>query len=358
MEFILVKDSKISMYLSLYGIELPKQNNKTLTDSVKNLQSGSKKNLYFLYSEYFNRAWRNKSYASIFNKKDNIIAIDGKGVEWANFVLRSKRNLKLMKSKLNINTNSKSGKFFLWVQIVINCISNFFNGFWYNFSKKNSFGVTHNKVILGRNFKDSVFEIAKVKMWNVLLIGAFTQEALQKIKRVYPNLNLSIWSMDFNSSFMRDESFLDKEVELKLGGFAKLNFKHKLLNSDNLMFQFPQFESLCDLIRKNNFDLLVFTCGGATGKQEFIMDYLQQKEDIKYTLAVGLGAAFDHLGAGKAQEKTPDFINGIGLEWLFRIFTNPSRVFRIIDSILVFYYLVSIYPFVNKNYFNTEVEQR
>src|SRR6185295_18161481 len=47
-------------------------------------------------------------------------------------------------------------------------------------------------------------------------------------------------------------------------------------------------------------------------------------------LVIGLGGTFDYL-AGK-QPQPPQFLRHMGLEWLWRLFTQPHRVGRIYNA--------------------------
>ena len=41
---------------------------------------------------------------------------------------------------------------------------------------------------------------------------------------------------------------------------------------------------------------------------------------------LGVGAAFDYVAGSKAQ--APDWIQSLGLEWLFRLVTEPRRLWK------------------------------
>ncbi len=322
---------------SLAGISFTKNVEKNLQDTLYSLGVGSRKNLYFLYSDYFIRASRNPDFKNIFASQDNIYATDGKGVEWASFRLKDRF------SQFLFNQTKKYPKFINFCLFILFLISNFFHGFYTLVFKVNTFFVTHNKVILGRKFKDKILDLAVKKQYKTLLIGSFDEEFEKKLARLYPRLDVSIWSMDSKSKFMQDKSSVESDDRYL--GLAKISRTHKMLNTNNLLTHFPQFKSVLKLIGEQSFDIILVCCGGASGKQEFFMEYLKNKTSLKYTLCVGLGAAFDHLGGGQKQEKTPDFVQNSGLEWLYRLFTNPSRFHRIIDSVFGFYWLVSKYPF-------------
>ena len=64
--------------------------------------------------------------------------------------------------------------------------------------------------------------------------------------------------------------------------------------------------------------------GLSTPKQELLMH--RWKGRIKAPLMIGVGAAFDFLSDGKSQ--APRWIQRSGLEWLFRLCTEPKRLWR------------------------------
>ncbi len=60
------------------------------------------------------------------------------------------------------------------------------------------------------------------------------------------------------------------------------------------------------------------------GKQEFWIDRMRGKLDIG--LYIGVGGAFDYI-AGK-KRRAPEFMQKIGLEWLWRLVHDPVRIWR------------------------------
>jgi N-acetylglucosaminyldiphosphoundecaprenol N-acetyl-beta-D-mannosaminyltransferase len=63
--------------------------------------------------------------------------------------------------------------------------------------------------------------------------------------------------------------------------------------------------------------------GLSTPKQEYWMD--AHRESVRAVM-IGVGAAFDFLAGTKRQ--APRWMMGLGLEWLFRLATEPRRLYR------------------------------
>lgn len=64
--------------------------------------------------------------------------------------------------------------------------------------------------------------------------------------------------------------------------------------------------------------------GLGSPKQEFWM--AEFRERLQASVLVGVGAAFDFLAGAKPQ--APKWVQRAGLEWLFRLFTEPRRLWR------------------------------
>src|SRR5205807_1468977 len=68
-----------------------------------------------------------------------------------------------------------------------------------------------------------------------------------------------------------------------------------------------------------------FWVGLSTPKQEFFMaEYISILSDAK--IFIGVGAAFDLL-TGRVRQ-SPRWIQRVGLEWLFRLFQEPKRLWK------------------------------
>ncbi|MEK7581501.1 MAG: WecB/TagA/CpsF family glycosyltransferase [Patescibacteria group bacterium] len=60
------------------------------------------------------------------------------------------------------------------------------------------------------------------------------------------------------------------------------------------------------------------------GKQEFWIDRMQKKLNVG--VFIGVGGAFDYLSGAK--KRAPDVLQNLGLEWLWRLFWQPTRIWR------------------------------
>ncbi|MHC4172941.1 MAG: WecB/TagA/CpsF family glycosyltransferase [Planctomycetota bacterium] len=75
-----------------------------------------------------------------------------------------------------------------------------------------------------------------------------------------------------------------------------------------------------------------------TPKQEYWMN--EHKGKLNVSLMIGVGAAFDfHTGNAK---EAPRWMQSNGLEWIFRLFTEPRRLWRryLIGNSLLIYWLI------------------
>ena len=63
--------------------------------------------------------------------------------------------------------------------------------------------------------------------------------------------------------------------------------------------------------------------GLGTPKQDMLVDRLVGEHDV---VAVGVGAAFDFLSGQKRE--APPYLHRTGLEWLYRLITEPRRLWR------------------------------
>jgi N-acetylglucosaminyldiphosphoundecaprenol N-acetyl-beta-D-mannosaminyltransferase len=68
----------------------------------------------------------------------------------------------------------------------------------------------------------------------------------------------------------------------------------------------------------------ILWCGLSTPKQERFMAAYSSRLPVK--LMVGVGAAFDLLSGNL--EEAPDWMKKSGLQWLFRLFKEPKRLWR------------------------------
>lgn len=90
----------------------------------------------------------------------------------------------------------------------------------------------------------------------------------------------------------------------------------------NGYFDFDKDEAVVEDIKKNKPDVL-FVALSTPLKEKFISKNL---EAMDIPVSIGVGGSFDII-AGK-YSLAPEWISRIGLEWLYRLFQEPKRLFK------------------------------
>ncbi|HEX5429788.1 MAG TPA: WecB/TagA/CpsF family glycosyltransferase [Patescibacteria group bacterium] len=96
-------------------------------------------------------------------------------------------------------------------------------------------------------------------------------------------------------------------------------------------------------IANSNSDILCIAY--APPKQETWLS--QNLSFLNVKVAIGLGGTFDYL-SGK-RKTAPDWVGHLGLEWLWRLITQPWRIRRMWNAVLVFSFIVFKYKFHGRN---------
>lgn len=87
----------------------------------------------------------------------------------------------------------------------------------------------------------------------------------------------------------------------------------------------------------NRFNSQVYIIGMGVPKQEIFTEKLSQTLNSKVIICVGNFLEF-YFGTKK---RAPEFVQNIGMEWLFRLFTEPRRLWkRYLIGIPVFFYKI------------------
>ncbi len=124
----------------------------------------------------------------------------------------------------------------------------------------------------------------------------------------------------------------------------QLKLKEKVPNLNIAGFHSPPFEKVTeeekeDIIGKiNRASPDVLWVGLGCPKQQLWM--YEHKSKLKVPVMVGVGAAFDFLAEVKPQ--APSWMRDHGLEWLFRLGSEPKRLWRrylIANSLFLVYFL-------------------
>lgn len=88
----------------------------------------------------------------------------------------------------------------------------------------------------------------------------------------------------------------------------------------------PDDKSIIDDINAARPDM-VFVALGAITQEQWIANNLSK---ITASFAIGLGGTFDYIAGTKKQP--PQFVRASGLEWLYRLITQPTRISRIFNA--------------------------
>ncbi|HTL39670.1 MAG TPA: WecB/TagA/CpsF family glycosyltransferase [Methylomirabilota bacterium] len=157
--------------------------------------------------------------------------------------------------------------------------------------------------ISGSKFIFDIIKLASEKKYSISLVGGLgnvAEQAAFKLKELYPDLDirLALSGRPFNEQIM-------KEIAAA--------------NSDILLIAY------------------------SPPKQEFWIAQNYQKTGAKVTL--GLGGTFDYI-AGIAPV-APQFMHYMGLEWLWRLITQPGRWKRMWNAVPVFIW--KVYQYASRN---------
>lgn len=351
----LLKSFMLPEKIKFLNVNLPQINKYDLQQKLARLKKGDKKTLYFFYSEFLLRANRNPFYRDVLQKAD-LSAIDGRGLHWSQYKLAKESFLpKIFRTKVLHKSKFIRVPFFL-VAFFLQLIFNIFNLILNNFTRKDFSQKTSNELILGRSFSYDLLNIAEKKGWKTLIMGASQQadDITHKIaSTLFPKLNLVLWTRSPNSLLMKDffaqkDTYANTSVGWKARFLDFFTREEGLLTHHNLFQKFPDLLDAEAFIKKEKPDLILVGIGGGSGKQEFFIDYLKHNSEIDFTLATGLGAAFDHLGTGvKAQQnKIPTWMTKMGLEWLWRLWKLSYRRGRIIDAVVTLWFWTTLAQFM------------
>jgi len=100
-------------------------------------------------------------------------------------------------------------------------------------------------------------------------------------------------------------------------------------------YQLPQQDQIIEQIKASGANLLL-TAFGQIKQEIWIKKNLDRMPNIK--VAIGVGGTFDFL-SGQIK-RAPKLMRQLGLEWLYRLIIQPSRILRIWRATAVFGYLV------------------
>jgi exopolysaccharide biosynthesis WecB/TagA/CpsF family protein len=285
-----------------------------LLEKISN-STTQKQSLYLLYSEFCLRAKENPNYLEVL-KNANYLGVDGKGIIWVlDTIDRFESDL------INNVVNRPVNNIFSFCIVYI---GNFISAFNFIFLQRQTQTRSGVNLILGRKLTYSLLDLAQSKKWSTLLVGGGNLDIVKtNIVAKYPELEINALSFESDSAMMKDG----------------LDFNS--LTSNNLYVTFPELVRARTKVFEMKPDLILVGLGGTSGKQEILIENLQKDTELNFGLAVGIGAALDHLGGGKKQKEAPAWMQKIGLEFVWRIFNQPYRSRRILESVFGLIQLVS-----------------
>lgn len=100
----------------------------------------------------------------------------------------------------------------------------------------------------------------------------------------------------------------------------------------------PEERGIEEMIMKSRADILLVAFG-APKQEKFIAklknDIHQLKSvNCKLKIAIGVGGTFDYIAG--VIPRAPRWMRSLGLEWLYRLIQQPSRISRIFRAVVVF----------------------
>ena len=124
------------------------------------------------------------------------------------------------------------------------------------------------------------------------------------------------------------ESLLAKYPNLQIHSYVGPNMSYKIEGTSP--FAKDDEEVLTEI---DNFKPDVLAVALGAGKQEvWLNKYKDRFSSVK--ILIGIGGAFDMISG--ALPRAPLFFRKIGLEWMWRLFLQPTRVARIFRAVVIF----------------------
>lgn len=157
------------------------------------------------------------------------------------------------------------------------------------------------KRITGVDLADELLAHAERNNWSVAFVGGQTgiaEQAVWKVRERFPRLRITAEQAGIISADGTGDDATDETLQ-RLTQYAP----------DALLVAF-----------------------GHPKQERWIAKHLAELPSVK--VALGVGGTFDYW-AGTAS-RAPKFIRSIGLEWLWRLVSQPSRWKRIVDAVIIF----------------------
>lgn len=176
--------------------------------------------------------------------------------------------------------------------------------------KSYNFEDISKQVFTGVDITYNILDICNKDSLSVFLLGGSLEQNSSKkvsdfIHNKYPKIKVVGYSSDFSHS-EKD----DKET---------LKFIHKEMKA-------------CGVKQID----IVFVAYGHKNQENWIV---RNQNKIPASICIGVGGTFEYLSNNIS--RAPLVFRKVGLEWLYRLLTQPSRIFRIIKAVILFPILVA-----------------
>jgi len=205
-----------------------------------------------------------------------------------------------------------------------------------------------NQVLESVNSADLVTPDGMPVVWLGRMLGH------KNISRVYgPGLMDEVCAISAKSGFKNYLYGSTQEVLGKLKERLTKKYPNLIISG---MFS-PPFRKLSDdednkiVEELNNNAPDIIWVGLGSPKQDLWMH--EHRERINAPVLIGVGAAFDFLAGTKLQ--APRWISNAGFEWLFRLATEPKRLWRrylVNNTLFMYFVIVGLFSRAHKSLLN------
>lgn len=148
-------------------------------------------------------------------------------------------------------------------------------------------------------------------------------DAMKYILSLAVRENISVYFLGAKEEVLKD---MIKKIKEKYKGISIAGYHHGYFLKD-------YEEKIIDDINMSSAKILFVALGAP--KQEHWID--KNKDKLKVRIAMGVGGSFDVLSDRK--KRAPEIFITLGLEWLYRIFQDPTRLIKRTPNLFHFLYI-------------------
>lgn len=148
-------------------------------------------------------------------------------------------------------------------------------------------------------------------------------DAMKYILSLAVKENISVYFLGAKEEVLKD---MIKKIKEKYKGISIAGYHHGYFLKDCE-------EKIIDDINMSSAKIL-FVALGAPKQEHWIA---KNKDKLKVRIAMGVGGSFDVLSDRK--KRAPEIFITLGLEWLYRIFQDPTRLIKRIPNLFHFLYI-------------------